>query len=60
MTPAMVHYGLALGVRENRQLVLDAAYAAHPERFVRKPPAPLPLPQEVWINKPQNLDDNPH
>jgi len=24
--------------------VLDAAYAAHPERFVRKPPTPPPLP----------------
>jgi len=40
--------------------VLDAAYAAHPDRFVRKPPVPLPLPKEVWINKPQNSHDNPH
>ena len=40
MTPAMVHYGLAAAVRENRQLALDAAYAAHPERFVRRPPTP--------------------
>ena len=60
MTPAMVHYGLAAAIRQNRQLVLDAAYAAHPDRFVRKPPAPLPLPKEVWINKPQNSHDNPH
>ena len=51
MTPAMVHYGLAAAVRQNRQLVLDAAYAAHPDRFVRAT-APLPLPKEVWINKP--------
>jgi putative transposase len=60
MTPAMVHYDLASGVRENRQLVLDGAYAAHPDRFVRKPPVPLPLPKEVWINKPQSSDANTH
>jgi len=60
MTPAMVHYGLAPAVHENRQLVLDAAYAAHPDRFVGRPPVPLQLPKEVWINKPQNSDENPH
>jgi putative transposase len=60
MTPAMVHHGLARGVRENRQLVLDAAFAAHPDRFVRRPPTPLPLPKEVWINKPQSSDPNTH
>jgi putative transposase len=60
MTPAMVHYGRAQSIREKRQGVLDAAYLAHPERFVRRPPAPLPLPKEVWINKPKNSDDKPH
>jgi putative transposase len=54
MTPAVVHYGLAPEVRQNRQRVLDAAFAAHPDRFVRRPPVPLPLPKEVWINKPQS------
>ena len=58
MTPAMVHHGLAPAVRENRQLALDAAYAAHPERFFRKAPSPPPLPKEVWINKPLSSDDN--
>ena len=58
MTPAMVHYGLAPAMRENRQLVLDAAYTAHPDRFVRRPPTPLPLPKEVWINKPHNSNEN--
>jgi putative transposase len=57
MTPAMVHYGQATAVLDNRQVVLDAAYLAHPERFVRKPPTPLPLPKEVWINKPQSSDE---
>jgi putative transposase len=60
MTPAMVHYGLAAAVRENRQAALDIAYAAHPERFVRRPPTPPYLPKEVWINKPPESDDNTH
>jgi putative transposase len=60
MSPAMVHYGLAAAVRENRQATLDVAYAAHPERFVRRRPAPPPLPKEVWINKPLNSDQDTH
>jgi putative transposase len=53
LTPEMLHYGQAAAVIETRQEVLNAAYAAHPERFVRKPPAALPLPEAVWINPPQ-------
>ncbi len=60
MTPAMVHYGRAPLIREKRQTVLDAAYLAHPDRFVRRPPIPLQLPKEVWINKPQSSDANTH
>jgi putative transposase len=45
MTPAMVHYGLAPAMRENRQLVLDAAYATHPDRFVRRPPVSRHFPR---------------
>jgi len=52
LTPEMVHYGRAAGVIAARQEVLNAAYAAHPERFVRKPPVALPLPEAVWINPP--------
>ena len=52
LTPAMVHFGQAQSVLARRQTVLDAAYQAHPDRFVRRPPKPLPLPSEVWINKP--------
>jgi len=60
MTPAIVHYGLAAEVRENGQLALDAAYVAHPERFVRRPPTLPLLPKEVWINKPPSSDENTH
>jgi len=52
LTPAMVHFGQAPVILAGRQAVLDAAYQAHPERFVRQRPKPLPLPSEVWINKP--------
>ena len=53
LTPAVVHFGDAPIVLARRQVVLDAAYVAHPERFVRHAPVPLPLPSAVWINKPR-------
>ena len=52
LTPVTVHYGQAQAVLEQRQKVLQAAHAAHPERFVRGEPKPPSLPTEVWINKP--------
>ena len=52
LTPAVVHYGVAAAVREQRQHVLAAAYAAHPERFVKGRPHLADLPQAVWINPP--------
>ena len=54
MTPAMVHHGLAEAVYTHRQRVLQAAYEAHPERFVSGMPTPPALPKEVWINQPQS------
>jgi putative transposase len=57
-TPADVHYGTAAAVRDKRAGVLHGAYAAHPERFVRKPPAPPKLPIESWINKPEEPDQD--
>ena len=56
LTPSMVHFGQAPTVLAQRQLVLDAAYLAHPERFVRKAPTVQPLPGMVWINKPVSSD----
>jgi putative transposase len=52
-TPADIHHGTAEQVRAQRAIVLDAAYAAHPERFVRKPPEPPKLPNTAWINQPE-------
>lgn len=49
-TPADVFYGRVEAVRATRQAALDAAYAAHPERFPHGPPrVPLP-PPSVNIN----------
>jgi putative transposase len=58
MTPHAVHYGLAEEVFKTREKVLLTAYEAHPERFVRKTPAPLPLPQAAWINPPKPNMEN--
>jgi putative transposase len=52
MTPAVVHHGRADALHAHRARVLDAAYAATPERFVRQPPKPPALPVAAWINKP--------
>jgi putative transposase len=52
MTPAVVHLGKAADLLLQRQIVLDHAFQAHPERFVRRPPQPPSLPTAVWINKP--------
>jgi putative transposase len=54
MTPATVHYGRAEQVHADRARVLDAVYAATPERFVRRPPTPPPVPEAAWINKPDS------
>ena len=54
MTPHAVHHGHAEHVHATRRVVLDAAYAATPERFVRHPPRPPALPTAAWINKPNS------
>jgi putative transposase len=54
-TPADVHYGRAELLRSRRAEALGAAYGAHPERFVRKPPEPPALPVAAWINRPQEV-----
>lgn len=51
-TPEALHHGFATARQAVRRATLQTAYAAHPERFVRKPPTPPVLPTAAWINKP--------
>jgi putative transposase len=51
-TAANIHSGRAQAVQAARADVLTAAFTAHPERFVRQPPAPPQLPAASWINRP--------
>ena len=53
LTPADVHFGRGAARLEAHQRVLDAAYAAHPERFVHGPPRAPELPKAAWINRPK-------
>lgn len=57
MTPFAVHHGLAPQLTEKRRLVLDAAYQAHPERFVRQLPTPPLVPAAAWINPPSPTEE---
>ena len=58
LTPWDVHYGHAEGRVSERKLVLQHAFAATPERFVRGVPTPAALPTAVWINKPRVQEDS--
>ena len=60
LTPAMVHHNQTALILEPRQIVLDAAYRIHPERFVHQSPKPAAVPTEVWINKPLNSNEKAH
>jgi putative transposase len=55
MAPAVVHYGQAQDAYDARSLVLTTAYAAHPERFVRRAPRPPQIPTAAWINPPRPI-----
>jgi len=53
LTPADVHHGRAVAILAARQAVLQQAYDAHPERFVKGAPTMPQLPAAVWINPPK-------
>jgi putative transposase len=55
-TAADIHHGTAAAIQSSRAAVLTAAYHQHPERFVRKPPAPPALPAASWINPPEQKE----
>ena len=59
MTPAAVPAGRAPPLYAARAAVLQAASAATPERFVRRPPTPPNLPTAAWINPPKPNDKEP-
>ena len=46
-------HGHAETVHAARTVVLNAAYATNPDRFVNQPPQPPALPIAAWINKPE-------
>jgi putative transposase len=52
LTPETMHLGQADAALAARQIVLDRAHRARPERFVRGRPTPGTPPKEAWINKP--------
>ncbi len=56
-TPAAVHTGQAVAVQQQREAVMQQAYAAHPERFVKGAPVLPPLPTAVWINPPRQVGE---
>jgi putative transposase len=56
-TAASVHHDRTGPIQAARASVLSAAYAARPERFVRKPPAPPELPVIAWINQPPEKEE---
>jgi putative transposase len=52
-TPASVHFGRTQPILIQRAATLQAAFAAHPERFVHGQPKTKPTPSKVWINQPE-------
>jgi putative transposase len=56
LTPADIHYGRGQERLAQRQIILQQAYAAHPERFVNGPPSTPALPEAVWINAPASTE----
>jgi putative transposase len=67
LTPETLHYDQADQVIKRRSETLAAAFKANPSRFKRKPPVPKTPPKEVWINQPnqtenellESMDENP-
>jgi putative transposase len=59
MSPADVHFGRVDQVTTQRQLVLDAAFAKHPERFPRGRPLVKRPPTIVYLNPPNPSQEVP-
>ncbi|GAB3276799.1 hypothetical protein GCM10027456_68070 [Kineosporia babensis] len=62
LVPADVHYGRHHQVQATRLAALEEARRAHPERFSSGPailPKSLRLPEQAWINKPEEPSPDP-
>ncbi len=57
LRPSDVHHGRSPQRLEQRQRIMDAAYAAHPERFVHGKPNVRQLPIASYINRPHTTVD---
>lgn len=57
MTPASVHFREADAIRQQRQSVMTAAFAARPERFIRGLPVVKGAPSAVYINPPKTPEN---
>jgi len=57
LTPESVHYGFADDVLKKRKKVLIKAYEKNPKRFRFKKPNQKNIPKSVWINKPDNIEN---
>jgi len=60
VTPGNVHYHTHQDVLNARSLTLVKAYQQHPERFVKGVPKVQNVPSEVWINKPNPIEQVPN
>ena len=58
LTPSDVHLGRDRMLLGRRQLILNGAYAAHPERFVRGTPKVQQVPVASYINRPLDAIDD--
>jgi len=57
LTPASVHYGTASAIQNQRQAVMTAAFARHPERFSLGLPEVKGAPEAVYINPPKHSEN---
>jgi putative transposase len=56
LTPDDVHSGRGAEILQRRKKVKQAAFARTPGRFVRGGPLLPELPEEVWINRPEEVE----
>lgn len=57
LTPNMVHFNLDKEILQNRNLTLKNAFEKNPARFKKSMPKHQELPENVWINKPENSNN---